>query len=172
MTAQVQTVAQISSVGSLKNTLKSGFSTYPVVDNNGSLVGIISSRFIKILILKKCWTGQAQLTFSQRRSARKQPKFSSPQGNLVSSKIEESSQWEESSDESRGSSLSDSRNSCSNFQSKNISLKLERRNSNPNISMTSGTYNIQSYRRMQNFTWEQEPQLVDKQLVWRDFKLT
>jgi len=52
-------VAQISSVGSLKNTLKQGFSTYPVVDSNGSLVGLISARFIKILILKKCWTGQA-----------------------------------------------------------------------------------------------------------------
>lgn len=25
---------------------------------------------------------------------------------------------------------------------------------------------------MQNFTWEQEPQLADKQLVWADFKLT
>ena len=64
MTTQVQTVAQISSVRSLKITLKKGFSSYPVVDNNGNLVGLISSRFIEILLLKKCFTGQAQLTFS------------------------------------------------------------------------------------------------------------
>ena len=57
MTSQVQTVAHISSVGSLRSTLKTGHSTYPVVDNNGNLVGIISSRFLKILILKKCWAG-------------------------------------------------------------------------------------------------------------------
>ncbi len=64
MTTQVHTVAQISSVSSLKITLKRGFSSYPVVDNNGNLVGLISSRFIEILLLKKCFTGQAQLTFS------------------------------------------------------------------------------------------------------------
>lgn len=161
MTTKIQTVAQVSSVKSLKNTLKHGFSSYPVVDNNGLLVGIISAKFVKILLQKKCFVGQAQLTFSQARGARKSTTFLSPQGDLVTSRVDD---WDISDDDNK-SDLNISRTSLG-LQTTN------RRNSDPRSSFNS--YNIQSATivKPKTFTWEQEPQTADKQLGWVDFKLT
>jgi len=71
------------------------------MSTSNSLIGVISARYIEVLLQKKCWiSSAAELTYSQKlksQNANKAHQFSSPQGNLVHS--HHNNDWASSSDE-------------------------------------------------------------------------
>ena len=59
MSTNVVSVQAISSVASLQAALQSGRTSFPVLNTQDKLIGVINSRFIARLIEKGCWSSGA-----------------------------------------------------------------------------------------------------------------
>lgn len=112
MSVDVKSLPVLVSVADIYKALITKHTSFPVVTNNNVLIGTISTRMIKIIVVKEMWA--KDITKSQKVYSLQQ-RFSSPQGDLVSSKIQ--NDWASSSDDSMKVSSARSHNSHASFES-------------------------------------------------------